>query len=613
MMPSGNDLWGWQTTIDRRSSVLYACMLAAMSIIAFWPSYSGGFLGWDDQQIIVNNPGYRGLSPENMKWMFTSTLMGHYQPLTWISYAVDHALWGMNPLGYRLSNAVIHALNAILVFLLGQRLQQAAARSPVATRGMAVAAFIGAALWAVHPLRVESVAWVTERRDVLSTLFMLLAMLAYLRSVRPEESEIRFKRWYVLAIAMLALSLLSKAWGMTFFVLLIAVDWYPLRRLPENPLRFLAGGPVRVLLQKAPFFILGVLAAFMAAKAQHSAIATKSLQEWGILERCVQATYGLWFCIRASILPIDLSPLYELPVKLNPFDPAYIPAYVLVPLGIVLVLIFRRRAPAAVTAGVVYAVMLGPVLGLLQSGDQFVADRYSYIAMIGLSLLAGWGVVHAAHRMVERDLLTRAKAVLGGVILVMAALVLMSMGQSTFWRDTLSLWARASTASPGSIVHTNHALVLLEQQPPRTDEAVAQLSLAIQANPANGRALFTLGNILRDRGDYVRAELAYIEAIKVLPQRYVAQVNLGALYLKHLNQPLKAVQAFRDAVVDVERGGRRPLSAMPYLALGDALKRTGDVEGARASFTRALEFEETRAQAQAELDAIEAASPIRRP
>lgn len=594
-------------TIDgserRRPDALPVALGAAIIVAvfaAFLPALFAEFLSWDDADVLLSNTQYHGFTADNIRGMFSSTINGHWMPLTWMSYALDHALWGMNPRGYHLTNIVIHAINSVLVYGLALRLIALARGSAgvAPTREHVAAAFAGL-FFAIHPLRVESVAWVTERRDVLSAMFLFAAALAYLRSGEPGKPGLRSVAAYTLAIVLLALSLLGKAWGMSFFVVALAMDWYPLRRLPFDPRRWLTGDAIRVILQKLPFALLGLCVLSMANIAVHAVMAPKPLAEWGILERCVQAAYGLFFYIRASVVPMNLSPLYELPTNLNPLEPRYIAAYVFLIAAAVVLWVKRHRWPALVAAMGVYCVVVAPVLGFNQSGEQFVADRYSYLACVGLVIVAAGWLLGVHERIVagkagSRWMLPAAGCVLG------ACLMALTFSQTTVWRDTFSLWAHAHSVTPTPTVNVNLALQLIDRG--RSAEAIPLLESAVVVRDKDGRGWFTLGNEYKKLGRFADAEKAYRNTIEKSPMKYVGWVNLGSLYINQLNRPREAIECFREAIKDIEQGEqRRHLSAKPYLALGDALRRTGDVEGARAAFTKALEFDETREQAAKDL------------
>lgn len=570
--------------------------------IAFLPALFAEFLQWDDQVVLLSNDRYHAFTVDNLIWMTQATINGHWMPLTWLSYAIDYALWGADARGYHLTNLIIHAINGILVYALALRLIAIARglSGKLPTR-IHIAAAFAALFFAVHPLRTESVAWVTERRDVLSAMFLLAAALAYLRSAAPGRVPIRSMPWYIASIALLALSLLGKAWGMSFFIVVMAIDWYPLRRLPFSPFKWLTGDGLTVLIQKIPFAALGIFALMKAAHAVEAVFSPKTLDEWSITSRIVQAFYGLFWYIRTSLWPTNLSPLYELPVPLNPWEPRFIAAYVFALFATIFLWVSRHRLPALVAAMGVYCVTIAPVLGFNQSGEQFVADRYSYLSCIGLVIVAAAGLL----KLHESLSLKSAPPSRGHLLLpiagaiLTAALTLLTFSQTTHWRTTLTLWEYAMTVTPTPTLRTNYASALMEAG--RKEEAIKEFERVVAERPTQNRAWFILANEYRDRGSYSQAEHAYKQVIAQSPLGYTAKVNLGLMYLKHLNRPQDAIDQLRDAVRDIESGGRRELSARPYMALGDALRRTGDTAGARAAFTKAMEFEETRSMAEMEL------------
>lgn len=204
-----------------------------LAIVAFWPTFQNGFVDWDDDKMIVENPYYRGLGLSQVRWMITTFHMGHYQPLSWMTLGLDYLLWGTEPFGYHLTSLLIHSINAVVCYFIMLRLLRLVILVDSAASDLALrwAAWFGAMLFAIHPLRVESVAWITERRDVLSGLFFLLTILCYLKGVTPDNTASRRRPWMFSALSFYCLSLLSKATGITLPVALIILDVYPLRRL----------------------------------------------------------------------------------------------------------------------------------------------------------------------------------------------------------------------------------------------------------------------------------------------------------------------------------------------------------------------------------------------
>jgi len=210
---------------DRLADWLIAVVIAQLVVVAFSPALRAGFVLWDDDAYFLHNPYYRGLGPAQLRWMFT-VMSGHYMPLTWLTHGLDYVLWGMRPAGYHAVNVGLHALAAVIAYFVARRVL-AAAVGPVQAGALRAGAAVAALIFAVHPLRVESVAWITERRDVLCGVFFLLAVLCYLRAL---DSGAR-RRWYWLAVALAALALASKAMAVTLPAVLLLLDIYPLGRL----------------------------------------------------------------------------------------------------------------------------------------------------------------------------------------------------------------------------------------------------------------------------------------------------------------------------------------------------------------------------------------------
>lgn len=572
------------------------------TIVVFIPALGADFVDFDDGVLLVQNKAFRGLTPEHLRWMFSATVLGHYQPLTWLSYAIDYTISGpgLDPGQFHRSNVILHGLNAVLLFIVAMRLLAIARPQDDSPRLLRpVVAALVALLWAVHPLRVESVAWVTERRDVLSAFFLLLTVLAYLKAVAPGRPGIASAGWYLASILILVLSLLSKAWGMSFFVVALIIDWYPLRRLPEKPTRWLGRAARPVLLQKIPYAVLGIACATAAMYAQNAETARRTLEEWSIGSRIAQSFYGLLWYPGKTLWPTKLVALYELPKRLDPLTPKYLAlgAGVLVLAGTVVLL--RKKLPALAAGAAAFVVVILPVLGLSQAGDQLVADRYSYLAMMGPVLALGGGLM----------LILRSRAArlpLG----LLAAAVLAGLGaltwrQSTYWETALTLWRHAVDARPDLMMaHINYSSNLVRLK--RPDEALPHLYEAVRLRPDDGRGWFPLGVALRDIGDIDGAEHAYRESAKYLPQAYMPLVNLGKLLTNDRGKPDEGLAMYRLAVESVEhpRSGSK-FSAKPYLVLGRALMVRGDVRGAREMLVKAAQYDETRGDATTFLNQLD--------
>src|SRR5574341_654274 len=254
-----------------RSHWLYPLAAALLTFAVFSPALHNGFIDWDEGSLLLGNRHYRGLGWDQIAWMFTTRLMGHWMPLNWISFGLDYTLWGMNPLGYHLTNVVVHAVNAAVFYAVALRLLALALPERLTADGgrLRLGALAAALLFSLHPLRVESVAWITERRDVLSGLFYLLAILAYLRYCEARMTgRRRWPRPYWAAVALCGLAVLSKAIAVSLPVILLLLDIYPLRRLGVGPGGWTGPSARRVWLEKLPFAALAAGAAGVGPWAQ---------------------------------------------------------------------------------------------------------------------------------------------------------------------------------------------------------------------------------------------------------------------------------------------------------------------------------------------------------
>ncbi|MBI4594526.1 MAG: tetratricopeptide repeat protein, partial [Candidatus Rokubacteria bacterium] len=541
-------------------------------------------MNWDDGATFLDNPHYRGLGWTQVRWMFTTFHMNHYIPLTWLTLGADYVLWGMNPAGYHLTSLVLH-VGAALVFyavavrLLGLALPGADGRID---RGLRPAAAFAALVFAVHPLRVESVAWVTERRDVLSGLLFLLTILAYLRAYAAGGDRAARRRWLAASVGVFGLALLSKAIVMTLPLVLVALD--------ASPLRHLSLRDRRIWVEKIPFVFLAAVGAVVALVAVQRETVLAPLADHGIAARVAVAGYGVVFYLWKTLAPVGLSPFYPLPAPLDPLAPRFILAAAGV-VGITGgVLVARRRFPAAAVAWAAYVAMLLPVLGLAQQGEQIVADRYSYLSCLGWAALAGAGLL-TVWRAGERRTPARpvpTAAILAAVVIV-AALGTLTWRQVLIWRDSVSLWTRAVQVTPDAYVaHYNLGNALLREQ--RFAEAIARYRRSLEIEPVQPLAYFNLGNALASQGNVNEAIEHYRVSLTIDPAQAAAHYRLGNLLLRQREHEA-AADHFRRAL------GIRPTFAEAHNNLGVALAEQGRPADAIASYREALRLQPTNANA----------------
>lgn len=518
------------TTGDGRLCLLLPVLIFSAVATVFLPTLRGQFLDWDDSINFVANPHYRGLGWSQLSWMFSATLMGHYIPVTWMSLGLNYVLGGMNPRGYHLGNVLLHAVNATLVYLIARRLLAAAAGDG-AQDTRAAAAVCGAGAFAalafgVHPLRVESVAWITERRDVLCGVFFLLAVLAYLKGVEQGGGGLR-PVWRWLSLGSFLLALLAKAAAMPLPAVLLLLDLYPLRRRPA--------GWRALLVEKVPYVVLTAATAWIALVVLSRGAAVTPYDRYGVLARVGMVAYSLLFYPVKFLWPMRLSPMYELPARVDlgawPFLPA-VPAVVAITAILVLA---RHRWPAGLATWTYSAIMVLPVSGVVHSGSQLVNDRYSYLSGIAFAVLGGGGILWIL-RLRQRGRLSArtASAVAGGVGLLVVMLGLAAWLQMQIWQDSEALWRWAVDVDPSCSVcqgNLGAAIATGPSGPARLDEAEGHLRRAIELRPDNAIPYFNLGNLFLARKQYDEAETAFLRYGELAPGHTNGLARLGLLAL----------------------------------------------------------------------------------
>ena len=522
---------------DRLADWLIAVVIAQLVVVAFSPALRAGFVLWDDDAYFLHNPYYRGLGPAQLRWMFT-VMSGHYMPLTWLTHGLDYVLWGMRPAGYHAVNVGLHALAAVIAYFVARRVL-AAAVGPVQAGALRAGAAVAALIFAVHPLRVESVAWITERRDVLCGVFFLLAVLCYLRAL---DSGAR-RRWYWLAVALAALALASKAMAVTLPAVLLLLDVYPLGRF--GPGRWLRRD---VWLEKLPFALLSAAAAILAIVAQRSVGTLSDLRDVGIVERLGLTAYGLVFYVWKTLVPTGLAPLYETPYDGATLTPWFAASAVIVAAGAVALVRVRRRWPGVTAAGAAFVVLLLPVLGLLHFGLHIVADRNTYFAGLVLALLAGAAVLRVLHG-VRSPMAARATGAAALVVIVL--LGVLTWRQSGVWRDSRTLWTHAVAVSPSSVAHAKLG-VLLDAEG-RTEEAIGHFREAVRLRPDSAYAENNWGIALGNVWRFDEAVAHFEAAIRAEPTYAEAHRNLQ-LTRERLANPLGYLAAQRARRERLTRG-----------------------------------------------------------
>ncbi len=546
----------------RGSSWAVGLGVTIITLIVFWPALHGQFLNWDDDQNFLNNPHFRGLDPSNLRWMFTTFHLGHYHPLTWLTLGLDYSLWGMDPKGYHFTNLILHTAGAAVFYLVALRL----------LGRRILAAGLAALLFAIHPLRVESVAWVSERRDVLSGLLYLLSALAYLKAHQNGPR----RRWIGLSLVAFAAGLLSKVIVVSLPVALLALDACVLGRLKRG--QWFSAETRGVWLEKLPYFLLGLAAAVTALALNFLGLAGFAEHVALMLPlRAGLSIYGLAFYLWKTMLPVGLYPQYVMATEIVPTDPRILWSGVVVAALTVVVIVLRRRYPALLAAWICYAAGLLPVLSIARvDPQQYVADHHTYLATLGFALVAAAGLASLPERVFRTT-----------AAIVVLALGALSYNQIAVWHDSLSLWTRTLAGSPDSVVAHNNVGELLANQR-RLAEAIPHFERAVAIKPKHAQSHYNLGHARQQQGHLDAAVKHFRAALEIEPRFSAAHNDLANCYAQ-LGRFDAAIEHYRQAL------RYRPQFADAHYNLGNLLQQQGRPEQAISHYERAALFDPANA------------------
>ena len=513
-----NTIQQLSTLGDKRST--YLIVIIAITFLCFAPNIQNDFLHtWDDDIFILHNEHIRSLSVETVRWAFFESLSNNWTPLTWISLALDHAFWGLNPAGYHITNNSIHAITAALFFFLSLELvkhylsikhHEDAKRTILNQNNALYCAFVAALYFSIHPLRVESVSWLSERKDVLSLFFAIPSIMAYLKYVQTTNPLNKSSRkpafidstYYWIAITCYFLSLLSKPTLVTLPLVLLVLDWFPLKRINRLVIK-------DVLLEKVPFMLLSVLISWIIMNAYTTV--QMPFSDSNIQSRILIALKSIMAYLCFTIWPANLSPFYLHPMNITTVSLEYIVPIIffVVMTGCSLLLI--QRQPAILSAWLIYIITLLPVLGFVQVGNAAMADRYTYIPGLPVSLIFALGATVATARYSG----SRATAVTT-VIITLAILFtngFFTIRQIHFWRNDISLWSGAIDVQPHF----------------------------------SGRTYFQRSKAYKLNGDYINALTDINEALRIATLKKIHQ--LDNIYVERADT-LKHLGDFRGAISD---------------------------------------------------------------
>jgi tetratricopeptide (TPR) repeat protein len=603
------------TIVTTRRATYFSVLLVLLIVVVYWPIRQAEFLNFDDGQYVNNNPNvFHGLTRAGFVWAFTTFHAANWHPLAWLSHMLDCQIFGDNPAGHHWTNVGFHAANSLLLFLWLWRTTRAFERS----------AFV-AAIFALHPLHVESVAWIAERKDVLSGFFFMLVLITYgryaeNRAPTAEASQMKgaktfnFRRrwvWYAVALALFACGLMAKPMLVTVPFLLMLLDVWPFQRVSFSRELFKRRALLKLMFEKIPFLLLSAGSAFLTFEAQSRGGAVAKFSIIPMSVRLLNAAESyVWYLVKTAC-PSGLGAYYSYPADLV-WQPAVAAGLVIVAITAAAIWL-GRRAPYALVGWLWYVGMLVPVIGLIQVGAQTRADRYSYLPMIGILILVTWGMSD----LIARWRAQRVPFALAACAAVAACAVL-SRSQVHYWKNSIVLFTRALEVSPERdfIAHHNlgHALSAQGKQEEaiphfrealrirpdysvahfnwgnavgvqgKVEEAITHYQAAIRLNPDYEEAYYNLGKALVLTGDLAGGKTNLLEALRCKPDYSEALTALGNLYLLEGNpaEGLKCLQQGAKANPDLPEA---------HYFLGAALVRQGRIQEGVRAFRTAIKLQ----------------------
>ncbi len=581
------------------SRIVSASATAIITFIIYLPALTNAFVDWDDNIYVYENKMITNFNPEFIKWSFTNFVSFNWHPLTWMSHALDYGVWGLNPMGHHLTSIIFHSINIFLVTLLAIRLLEIAG-TDVSLRkghGRLVAGIAAGLLFGLHPLHVESVVWVSERKDVLSAFFFLLSLLSYLNYATTEYTGDKkghfvsyfFQKYYLLSFAFFFLGLLSKPMIITLPVVLLILDWYPLKRLKD--LRCL----IQLVSEKIPFFLLSFACSLVTVVAQRGAMA--SVMGLPLASRLLSAMKSLTVYLEKTFWPVNLIPFYPYPARITIFSFEYfVPVLVLAGITSTCIFILKtKKQKGWLSVWVYYIVTTLPVIGIVQVGKQEFADRYMYLPSIGLFILIGI----AAGLLFET--LQKRKIAIKTISLFIPLIIIFSISFATarqiaVWKDGITLWSHEIEVlgkNSGkeylflNIPFYNRGAAYADRG--YWDSAIEDFSMAIYLNQVDFAAYYLRGSMYANKKDYQNALNDYNVAIYLSPNTPDIYYSRAFVYNRNSRRYPEAIDDITKAI---------DLTAAPpsdyYYNRGMIFKKLGYEKEAARDFHAGTEYRQEK-------------------
>ena len=558
-------------------------LIVAASLVAFWRVPNNGFVNYDDDEYVVDNPHVQqGLTYASVKWAFTSSHSSNWHPLTWLSHMADWSLYGSNPMGHHLTNLLLHILGALLLFWFLRH-----------TTGMIWRSAFVALLFSIHPMHVESVAWVAERKDVLSGVFWMLTMLSYGWYAKSP----RIGR-YLLVVMCYALGLLTKPMLVSLPLVLLLLDFWPLRRMmrsnPQAPR--LWGMKWNLVLEKIPLLVMATVSCFITYIAQRNTGAVSPLDVIPLSYRAANAISSYAAYVAKLFLPVNLSAFYPLPQHGIPMV-QILAGVCLIAGGLVAGVFVRRRHPYVLVGWLWYMITLVPVIGLVQVGRQAMADRYTYLPYIGLFVIIAWVVPDIlVRREPARDSDSKVSALGGLSVAFVLVLIALTSRQTSYWKDSVSLFSHAlNVVEENATTHLHLAMALDAEG--RGGEAVGQYSRALALEPNNAEAHNNFGTCLASLGRVEEALTQFRIASRIRPGNLSTETNIGNA-LADLGRLALAAKQYRTVL------SHRPEFAEARIGLGNVFARLGHYDDSVREYEHAVRLRPELIQARIALATV---------
>ena len=597
-----------------RTKIKYYLAFAAslLTFLVYLPALQNDFVNWDDSQYIYENLQIRSFDLTFFRWAFFDFYAANWHPLTWISHALDYAIWGLNPLGHHLTNNILHAANTFVVVLLAARLMEGCrqainykispnpsfpkrgpALTPTLEKGdgggfsdkkILITAGVTGLLFGLHPLHVESVAWVAERKDLLCAFFYLLSIMEYMKyagSITPPSPSYLKRGWrsrgrYLLSLSFFILALLSKPMAVSLPVVLLILDWYPLQRI--RSLKTL----LAAVMEKLPFVTLSLFSSVLTFMAQRSGGAMELIRPETLPTRLLVAVKSLVVYLWKMIMPINLSPLYLYPKNVSLLSPEYFLPIVLVAGITVGCVVAARRQKLWLSCWGYYLITLIPVLGIVQVGYQAMADRYTYLPALGPFMLAGLSTAWLFTTMGASKKHGFMINIFGAAaaLVVLASLSYVTLKQIRIWKNSIVLWTYVIEKEPLStdIVYDNRGSAFNDTG--QFDRAIEDFSKAIVLNPSFALAYSNRGSAFINMGRLDRAVEDFDMAITLEPSAS-AYYSRGMVF-ERLGLPDRAIADYLQAIA------LKPSYGSAYFSLGVLYGMSGAIDKAIYCFDKTI-------------------------